>query len=72
VEKVGVINSTFGSDFQYGSGKRSKYNPRLGRTIHNFSYKIQVIFGDKGTNLVFENLVGGKVESRAKIKFDQR
>lgn len=72
IDKVGVIKSTFGADFYYGPGTRSGYNSRTGEFVSKFCYDIQVVFGDKGSNLTFRNIVNGNVTSTAVIKFDER
>ncbi|CZR67409.1 related to hsp70 protein [Phialocephala subalpina] len=71
VDKVGVIKSTFGANFDYGPEIRCKSNSE-GKLVHQFSYEIQVVFGDKGSNLTFKVIVGGRVVSTADIEFDQR
>jgi hypothetical protein len=72
VERVGVIKSRFPADFDYGAGTKTKFNSRLDRLVHEFSYEIQVVFGSKGSNLTFNNIVAGRVVSTADIEFDQR
>ena len=72
VEKVGVIKSRFPANFDFGSGTKTEFNLKLGRLVHEFSYEVQVVFGSKGSNLTFKNVVGGRVISTADIEFDQR
>ncbi|TVY82086.1 Heat shock 70 kDa protein 12A [Lachnellula suecica] len=74
VDKVGAVKSEFPANFDYGSEVRSKYNPKEGRIIHRFSCTTQVVFGGKGSNLTFNNILDdkdGKITSTAVIKFDQ-
>ncbi|TVY34708.1 Chaperone protein DnaK [Lachnellula subtilissima] len=72
VDKVGIIKTTFPANFDYGPEKESKYNPKLGKFIHKFSFEIQVVFGSKGSNLTFKTVVDGNVVSTADIEFNQR
>jgi len=73
VEEVGMIKTRFPADFDYGPGAESRFNPRLGtrgRYVHRFSYETQVVFGSKGSNLIFKNVINGKVISMADIVFE--
>ena len=72
VDEVGVIKSTFGANFDYGPRTQCKFNSKGGRILHYFSFEIQVVFGGKGSNLTFKNIVDGNVVSTADIEFDQR
>ena len=69
---IGSIISKFEANFKYGSNVRSGTNPKTGKFVHKFTCQIQVVFGDKGNNLMFKNLVDGNVVSTAEIEFDQR
>ena len=51
---------------------RSAFNAEAGKLLHRFSFVIEVVFGDKGNNLTFKNIVDGNVVSTADIEFDQR
>jgi hypothetical protein len=63
--------SKFDKDFDYGASSKSKYNSGLKKFVHQFSYNVQVRFGDKGDNLTFRNLVNGEVVSTAVIEFNR-
>ncbi|KAH8587066.1 Hsp70 family protein-like protein [Bisporella sp. PMI_857] len=71
-DKVGVIKSIFPPSFDYGTQTESRFNTKLGKLVHEFRHEIQVVFGGKGSNLTFKNIVAGKVVSAADIQFDQR
>jgi hypothetical protein len=68
---VGSIVSTFDEGFDYGPCADSAYNARLGKMIYQFSYELQIRFGDKGNNLKFRNLVNGEVMSTAVMEFNR-
>jgi hypothetical protein len=72
VEQVGTIKGRLPANFDYGPHATTVFNPSLGRDVHEFSFAIEVVFGGRGSNLTFKNLVGGKVISTADIEFDQR
>jgi hypothetical protein len=71
VDKVGTIKTTFPANFDYGPKTYCGYNSKLGKVIHNFTFEIKVIFGSKGSNLIFETVVDGNVVSTADIEFNQ-
>jgi hypothetical protein len=50
----------------------SRYNTVRKEMNHKFSFEIQVVFGDKGNNLTFKNIVNGNVVSTANIEFDKQ
>jgi hypothetical protein len=70
VDRVGSIESTFDADFDFGKKTRSKQNKEK-TLVHQFSYDVQVRFGDKGDNLTFRSIANGKEAGSAKIKFDR-
>jgi len=72
VERIGSIKSKFPAEFDYGSSAQSTYNFRLRRVVHYLWHEIEVMFGNKGSNLIFMNLVAGDVISTAEIDFDQK
>jgi hypothetical protein len=71
VEMVGVIKTRIPANFDLGTVVKSKFNSKLGKQVHQFSYQTQVVFGSKGSNLMFKTVVNGKVISTADIVFDQ-
>jgi len=66
-----VIKTRFPANFDFGTEIKSKFNSKLGRQVHEFSYQTQVVFGTKGSNLTFKTVVNGRVISTADIVFDQ-
>ncbi|PMD34535.1 Hsp70 family protein-like protein [Hyaloscypha variabilis F] len=72
VEQVGTIKGRLPANFDYGHHATTVFNTKLGRDVHEFSVEIEVVFGGRGNNLTFKNLVGGKVISTADIEFDKR
>lgn len=66
-----MIKTRLPANFDYGSKIKSRYNPRLGIQVHEFTYKTQVIFGSIGSNLTFKTLINGTVVSTVEIVFDQ-
>ncbi len=64
--------STFDKDFDHGKDGESTYNARLGKTVYQMSFQVQVRFGDKGENLQFLTLFNGKTVSKAIIDFPSR
>ncbi|ESZ94268.1 hypothetical protein SBOR_5336 [Sclerotinia borealis F-4128] len=71
VEEINKILSVFPSDFNFGIDCDSRYNPRLHKTVHQFHFQVQVIFGDRGSNLQFRTVVGGRVMSGTTIEFPE-
>lgn len=67
-----MIKSKFEANFNFGHGTRSKFNTKTGKLAHQFPYNVQVVFGAKGNNLTFKNMVDRKEVSTADIEFDQR
>ena len=67
-----MIKVTFAAGFDYGLATKSQRNNALGKTVHQMSYEIQVVFGDKGNNLTFKAVMNGKVVSTADIEFNRR
>ena len=61
--------STFDKDFDFGDKAESTYNTRLGKTVYQMNFQVQVRFGDKGENLQFRTLFNGKALSKAIIEF---
>lgn len=70
VERVGVIKTTFPADFDYGT-TTSGVNPQSGKTVHMFKCDFQAIFGAKGNNLLFRDVVDGNVVGKSVIEFEQ-
>ncbi|KAH8766958.1 Hsp70 family protein-like protein [Hyaloscypha sp. PMI_1271] len=71
VNHVGSIESTFGADFYFGSSTQCRYNNKSKEIVYQFSYNVQVRFGDKGDNLTFKAIVNGQEAGSAIIKFDR-
>ncbi|RFU34080.1 hypothetical protein B7463_g2225, partial [Scytalidium lignicola] len=71
VDRVGSIEATFDADFDFGKSTWRRYNHRVKRTVHQFSYDVQVRFGDKGDNLTFKSIANGQEAGSANIKFDR-
>jgi hypothetical protein len=69
---VGTIISTIDKDYDLTEFTESRWNPALGRIIYRFPLTVQVIFGNKGSNLTFRTLVKGQVMSTATIRYDKR
>ncbi|KAH6722944.1 hypothetical protein BKA61DRAFT_685112 [Leptodontidium sp. MPI-SDFR-AT-0119] len=63
VVEVGCIVSTLSS--------KSRYNPALGNTIHRSNHQVRVKFGDKGSNMTYQDVVNGEVISTARIEVDR-
>ena len=63
--------SKFPKGFDFGRSSRSEFNPILGKTIYEFSHDVEVIFGNKGENLICKNILNGKVVGTAEIRFDR-
>jgi hypothetical protein len=71
VDHVGSIASTFDADFDFGTSTQCRYNNKTKKIVHQFSYDVQVRFGDKGDNLTFKSIVNGQEAGSANIKFDR-
>ena len=69
VEVVGNIVATLPGHFDFGTASKQSFNSRLKRTTHQFSYQVQVVFGNKGNNLNFRTVVNGEVKAMATIEF---
>jgi hypothetical protein len=72
VDKVVVMTSTFAANFNYGPQIQCKYNHIAGEFRYIFSSEFQILFGDKGSNLVFRKIVNGNVVKKVEFKFDRR
>jgi hypothetical protein len=71
VDRVGSIASTFDADFDFGTSTQCRYNNKNKEIVHQFSYNLQVRFGDKGDNLTFKSIVNDQEAGSASIKFDR-
>jgi len=70
VNRVGLINASLPSYFDFGRNSFSRYNSVSGRVVHKFTCQIHAIFGSRGSNLRFDIVVNGSVISTAVIDFD--
>ncbi|KAJ8060112.1 hypothetical protein OCU04_011722 [Sclerotinia nivalis] len=71
IEIVGDIQSILSNNFDFGENIRQKYNAQLGRLIYEVDFQQQIVFGNKGDNLTFSWLVGGKEICKSDMKFDR-
>ncbi|TGO11634.1 hypothetical protein BTUL_0105g00240 [Botrytis tulipae] len=71
VEVVGSIQSTLHKDFDFGTNVSKQWNDRLNRYVHEVKSQQQIVFGNKGDNLTFRLLVGGKEICKSVMKFDR-
>ncbi|THV47569.1 hypothetical protein BGAL_0302g00120 [Botrytis galanthina] len=71
VEKVGEIQSTLDSSFNFGENLQMQFNAQLGRRVQKIFFQQQIIFGNKGDNLTFKCLIGGKEICKSTMNFDR-
>lgn len=65
-----MIKSVFPAHFDFGEASESGVNPETGTLVNRFYCETQVVFGGKGSNLMFRDLVNGNVVSKAVIEFE--
>lgn len=71
MDRVGIVESTFNADFDFGKSTRYRYHQKDKRTVHQFDFDVQVRFGNKGDNLTFKSIANGQEAGSANIKFDR-
>lgn len=71
VEIVGSIRSHLGGNFDFGENIEQQYNAQLGRQVQAISLQQQILFGNKGDNLTFSCLIGGKEICKSDMSFDR-
>ncbi|TGO59243.1 hypothetical protein BOTNAR_0166g00110 [Botryotinia narcissicola] len=71
VEKVGEIQSTLDSSFNFGKNLHMQFNAQLGCRVQGIYFQQQIIFGNKGDNLTFKCLIGGKEICKSTMNFDR-
>ncbi|KAF7932504.1 uncharacterized protein EAE98_003803 [Botrytis deweyae] len=71
VETVGEIQSTLDSSFDFGKNLKTHFNAQLGRQVQQIALQQQIVFGNKGDNLTFKCLVGGKEMCKSTMKFER-
>jgi hypothetical protein len=59
------------ANFDFGTRINSEFNSKLNKQVDQLSYKIQVVFGSKGSNLTYKTIVNDTVVSTTDIMFDQ-
>lgn len=68
---MGKVISKFPRGFDFGLSSESKPHPRHFGTIYQFSHEMEVVFGNKGDNLTYRDIVNGEVVGTATIQFDR-
>lgn len=68
---MGEIKSTFPRGFNFGRSSESNFNARLGKLIHQYRHDVEIIFGNKGENLTYRDVVNGEVVGSATIQFNR-
>ncbi|CAD6450069.1 da6a4bb9-e93e-481b-ba9f-35eb6b8a01e0 [Sclerotinia trifoliorum] len=71
VERVGDIRSNLGNNFDFGENIERQYNAQLGRMVQRVSFQQRIVFGNKGDNLTFSCLIGGKEICKSEMSFDR-
>ncbi|KAF7905182.1 uncharacterized protein EAF01_005703 [Botrytis porri] len=71
VEKVGEIQTTLDSSLNLGENTEAQFNARLGRRVQRLPFQQQIVFGNKGDNLTFKCLIGGKEICKSTMNFDR-
>ncbi|KAM0183762.1 hypothetical protein ACHAPF_000206 [Botrytis cinerea] len=71
IERVGEIQSNLGKSFNFGNNIQTQFNHRLGRQVQRITFQQQIVFGNKGDNLTFKCLIGGKEICKSAMNFDR-
>ncbi|KAM0129318.1 hypothetical protein ACHAP3_007821 [Botrytis cinerea] len=71
IERVGEIQSSLGKSFNFGNNIQTQFNHRLGRQVQRITFQQQIVFGNKGDNLTFKCLIGGKEICKSAMNFDR-
>ncbi len=59
------------TNIELGSALRQRFNSRLGSMVHKIDLQVQVVFGNKGDNLLVRTMVNGGVRGNTTIEFSR-